>query len=68
MDSKPWWASRTVWVNAVAGVGSLATAFGLDLPLDAGQQAALVGGIMAAINILLRLITTKPVTARRNKP
>lgn len=60
MDTKPIWASKTFWANIIGAAVSLGTVFGLELS-DPEQQTALVGGIMAAVNIVLRLITDKPV-------
>ena len=60
-DSKPFWASRTLWANLIAFGAVLATTFGLDLGLDEETQLALVGGIMALVNIVLRLDTTQPI-------
>ena len=62
MDAKPFWASKTLWVNLLALVASLAAGFGLDLGLDPETQAALIGGVMAVVNVLLRLTTSKPLT------
>lgn len=61
--TKPWYASRTLWANIIGGAVAVATAFELDLGLDAEGQAAIIGGIMAVINILLRLNTRSAVTA-----
>lgn len=63
-ESKPFWASKTLIVNVVAGAAAVLTAFGLDLGLDAESQTAIVGGIMAFANIILRLTTTKPVSVK----
>lgn len=54
--------SKTFWANAVAFVVSIATAFGLDLGLDAESQTAIVGGIMAVVNVILRFVTKEPVS------
>lgn len=62
MEAKYPWASKTVWVNAIAFVAAATGAFGVDLGLTPETQTALVGGIMAVVNILLRLITRSPVT------
>lgn len=62
MDVKPFWASKTIWANIVAGVAYVATAFGFDLGLEPDVQVQLVGGIMVIVNILLRFVTTKAVT------
>ncbi len=58
-ETKPVWASKTLWVNAVALVASIALAGGFDLGLDAATQTSLVGGIMAVVNMGLRITTTK---------
>lgn len=67
MDAKPWWASKTVWVNTLAGIAALSTAFGLHVGLDPDAQAAIVGGIMAVANIALRLVTKQPVSIKKEK-
>ena len=54
---KPWYTSKTLWANIVAGAVTLGGAFGLDLGLDAEAQAQLVGGVMVIVNIALRLVT-----------
>jgi len=58
---KPFWASKTLWANVIAFSAVLATTFGLDLGLDAETQLALVGGIMAVVNVVLRLVTVEPI-------
>ncbi len=61
MESKKWYESKTLWVNIVAGAVTLAGAFGLDLGLTPETQAELVAGVMVAVNIVLRFITSKPI-------
>jgi len=56
---KPWYASKTLWANLLAGGVTVATAFGLDLGLDAEAQAQVVAGVMVVVNIALRLVTTQ---------
>ncbi|MEK9751596.1 MAG: hypothetical protein VW338_00070 [Rhodospirillaceae bacterium] len=63
MDTKPWYASKTLWINLVAGIAAVGGAFGVDLGLDTESQTALVGGVMAVVNIVLRLITKTGVSA-----
>lgn len=58
-------ASKTLWVNVVAGIAAVGTAFGLDLGLDAEQQTAIVGGIMALVNIVLRFVTKQPIGGQK---
>jgi len=61
MDSKPWYASKTIWANVIAGGATLATVFGINLGLTPEVQAEIVAAVMAIVNIVLRFVTTKPV-------
>lgn len=67
MEAKSIFASKTLWANVVAGVVAVSTAFGFDLGLNAESQTALVGGIMAVVNIVLRFMTSAPVTVTRGE-
>ena len=60
---KPFYASKTLWVNAVMLVATISSAFGLDLGLDPETQVAIVGAIMGVVNIGLRLITKASISA-----
>ena len=60
-ETKPWWTSKTLWTNAVMLGVTVGTFFGLELGLDPDAQIAVVGGIMAVVNIALRFVTTKAV-------
>jgi len=61
MEAKSFLASRTLWVNLIAGIAAVSGAFGLDLGLDTETQTAIVGGVMAVANIILRFMTTNPI-------
>lgn len=61
MNKKPFWTSKTFWVNVVMLVGSISTMFGLDLGLNPETQVAVVGSIMTVVNLGLRIITKQPV-------
>jgi hypothetical protein len=57
MGSKPFWTSKVLWVNAVALLAIvLQSAFGWVL--DAEAQA----GIIAVINLILRLVTKQELS------
>lgn len=60
MDSKPWWQSRTIWLNLV----TLVLAF-LALPefvsLLPTTALPYIAFLNAAGNILLRALTNKPL-------
>ena len=66
MDSKPWYMSRTLIVNVLAGIAAVAGAFGVDLGLDSEAQSSIALGILAVANIILRFITKGPVTVTRS--
>jgi len=61
MNKKPFWTSKTFWVNVVMLVGSISTMFGLDLGLNPETQVAVVGSIMTVVNLGLRIVTKQPV-------
>jgi hypothetical protein len=62
MDTTKWYASKTLWVNVVATVATLAGAFKLDLGLTPEVQATVVTTILALVNIGLRFVTTTPIS------
>jgi hypothetical protein len=59
---KPFWASKTLWINLITLVAAISTAFGVDLGLDPEAQIAIVGTVMSVINIVLRFVTRAPVS------
>ena len=62
MDKKPFWASKTLVVNAIAVLAAISGAFGLDLGLDPDTQMAIVGAVMGIVNIVLRFVTKTGIT------
>ncbi len=60
MAKKPFYTSKTLWVNAIALGVALAANQGFSI--DPETQASLVAGMLAAANIVLRLTTTKGIT------
>lgn len=62
-ESKHFLASKTIWVNVLGGVAFVATLLGFDLNLGEVEQEAIIGGILAVVNVILRFVTDKPVTA-----
>lgn len=62
METKPFWASKTLWANMIMLVATVGTAFGLNLGLDAQTQVAVVGGVMGVVNLVLRFMTKAAVT------
>ena len=66
-ESKPFWASKTLWVNVLALAAVLAGVFGVESVatfLNAEGQATVVATIMSIVNIVLRLTTSTKVTVK----
>lgn len=61
MDSKPWYLSKTLWANLLAGGVVIATVFGLDLGLTPESQAEIVAGVLVIANLILRLVTNRGI-------
>ena len=64
METKPWFASKTLWVNLVALIAAVTGAFGMDLGLDPETQTSIVAGVMGVVNIVLRFVTKSAVSAK----
>ena len=61
--TKTIWASKTFWANLIAAViGGLEVTRVIDYLTPEQQTAFAVG--MAVLNIILRYVTTKPVTLK----
>lgn len=58
MASKPFWASKTLWVDTLAGLAILVQALTGNAWLDAELQ----GAIIVIANVILRLITKQGIT------
>jgi hypothetical protein len=57
--------SKTFWINALALIVAVFALpeFTTILPTDNAQAAGIVTGILAVINILLRLLTSGSITS-----
>ncbi len=62
MKTKAWWSSKTIWVNVMAGVAAIAAGFGLDLGLTAEVQSQVVVGVLSAVNVALRVVTSSALS------
>ncbi|MDA8408151.1 MAG: hypothetical protein M0T73_15000 [Deltaproteobacteria bacterium] len=61
-NSKKWWASKTIWINLVALSGSIA----ISLGCDSGRWAEISTVTLAAVNLVLRLITREEISLDGN--
>lgn len=60
-DVKPWYASKTLWVNGLTIIAAVSGAVGFDLGLTTEVQTQIVVGILAVANVVLRLTTKTAV-------
>ncbi len=60
MEQKPFYTSKTIWVNVIAMLAIILNAL-WGFEMDAEFQAAIATTILAVVNIVLRFTTTKPV-------
>ena len=76
MESKKWYASKTLWFNGLAFVLALAVVYGFKDFTPAPEIEPLVNGLVALItlampiigpfiNMILRFVTKEPLTVRR---
>lgn len=65
VPAKPWWQSKTLWLNGLVVLAGL-----LEIVRDSGhllpETAAWVGVGLAAVNLILRTFTTQPIAATFN--
>ena len=66
MTPKPWYTSKTIWLNlAVAGLAAIEAATGALHPVlgNNGVYVA-IAGVLPVANMLLRAMTTQPIGKR----
>jgi hypothetical protein len=56
-EAKAWWTSKTIWTNLIALVGAIVVSTGFD----AGNWAEISTVALAAVNVVLRMVTKDPV-------
>lgn len=59
MESKNFLLSKTIWINALALIGTL---FGINELAPAEFREEIVVTVVAVVNIVLRFMTIKPIT------
>lgn len=65
-ENKPWWESKTIWLNVAVGVLA-----GVEVATDALKPVLppeALGGVLAlvsVINVVLRSVTGKPIARRK---
>lgn len=62
-QAKPFWQSKTVWINAVAIFAAILESTEIVDLIPADWQAA-IPALLAVANIILRTVTHQPVSVR----
>lgn len=55
MESKPWWQSKTLWINIVAVVSAI------GVYVQSKDTTALAAAMLGIVNFILRLVTKQPI-------
>lgn len=62
MKTKSWWASKTIWVNAItAGIAILTTMQGQAIVAENPKTAAAIVAGLGLLNIGLRIVSVLPI-------
>ena len=65
-NNKPWYLSETIWVNILSMIIFVIVLLtGISIDAEPEEMMAISGGIVAAINIILRTKTTKGITLKK---
>lgn len=61
-ETKNWWESKTLIVNAAAaGLVALEASTGVLKPILGDQFYMIMAGVLPVVNAVLRVVTTQPV-------
>lgn len=55
------WKKKQVWINLLTGLVALAFSFGIEIPLVDSEIVLLSGAIVAVLNVILTMATTKKI-------
>ena len=65
-QAKSWLLSKTIWTNVIAAAATFAGAH--HLPISPDEQANVLVGVLALLNIALRFVTTKAIALKLPAP
>ena len=61
-NTKVWWQSKTIWINAITAATATLTALaGQQIVADHPAIAAGIVAVIGGLNIALRIITVLPI-------
>ena len=62
METKSIFASKVFWFNALTIAAMVAANFGLDIGLDETTKTEIAVGVVSAVNLVLRFLTSTSVS------
>lgn len=60
-STKPWYLSKTIWANVIIGILGVVSEVSQVFPISQNPKVWVT--VTALLNIVLRLVTTKPVAS-----
>ena len=63
VETKPWYASKTIWAQVISVVASVATAAGVHVLENPETQSMVVGVVVAIATIVFRVVS-KPTAIK----
>ncbi len=61
-QTKPFWASRTIWANLFMVAGVVLESTGVTDIFNAETQEMALAAVMGVVNLVLRFVTKDPIT------
>ncbi len=61
-QSKPFWASRTIWANLFMVAGVILESTGVTDVFNPETQEMALAAVMGVVNLILRFVTTEPIS------
>jgi len=68
METKPWYQSKTIWVNLITlliSIIGIVITSATDLGISPEVVVVLTGVIVPVLNLFLRTITEQPITLKK---
>ena len=61
-QSKSWWKSKTIWINAITALTATLTVLGgQQIVVEHPQASAAIVAVLGGLNVALRIITVLPI-------
>ena len=61
-QTKPFWASRTIWANIFMITGVVLESTGVTNVFNPETQEVALAAVMGVVNLILRFVTANPIS------